>query len=293
MTAEAPETTKIQYSGVYDLPVNDYHADPVEGGSLSSTGARLLLPPNCPALFRYRQDHPLIKDTFDFGHAAHQMVLGAGPEIVVVEDEWGKDPNEWRTNNVKARVQEVRDTGAVPIKPNDYDVVQEMAAAIREHPVASALISNGRPEQTLVWRDKRTGIWRRALLDWLPESGAGRMICTDYKTTNSAERGAIMKAVHSYGYHQQADWYLDGITTLELAEDPAFVFIFQEKTPPYLVTVAEIDAVAMRLAHDLNQQAIDVYRQCVKTDTWPGYGDEVALIPLPAWVENKYLRENW
>ena len=284
---------KISEPGVYDLPVNEYHADPVEGGSLSSTGARLMLPPNAPAIFKYRRDHPLIKKDFDFGHAAHQLVLGAGPQIVVVEDEWGKDPNEWRTNNVKARVQEVRDSGAVPIKPNDYEVVQEMAAAIRDHPVASALISNGAPEQTLVWQDRRTGVWRRALLDWLPDgSASGRLIVSDYKTTNSANPDAIQKACYSYGYHQQADWYLDGVTSLELAEDPAFVFIFQEKTPPYLVTVAELDVVALRLAREKNREAIDLYQECVAADRWPGYSDEIELIPLPAWVENKYLRES-
>lgn len=41
-------TWTITEPGVYDLPAEVYHADPVEGGSLSSTGARKLLPPSCP-----------------------------------------------------------------------------------------------------------------------------------------------------------------------------------------------------------------------------------------------------
>ena len=62
-----------------------YHGDPVPGGSLSSTGARKLLPPSCPALFRWQQDHPVHKDVFDFGSAAHRLVLGAGPEIALLD----------------------------------------------------------------------------------------------------------------------------------------------------------------------------------------------------------------
>ncbi len=33
---------RITVAGVYDIPADVYHADPVEGGSLSSTGARTL-----------------------------------------------------------------------------------------------------------------------------------------------------------------------------------------------------------------------------------------------------------
>jgi len=47
MTATTPEQaeerTVIRRPGLYDLPEHIYHADPVPGGSLSSTGARRLL----------------------------------------------------------------------------------------------------------------------------------------------------------------------------------------------------------------------------------------------------------
>lgn len=287
---------KITEPGVYDIPVDEYHRDPVEGGSLSSTGARRILPPSCPALFRHDQlNPPEPKKTFDFGHAAHRLILGAGPELVEVEDEWGQNPNEWRTNAVKDRIREIRAAGGVPLNPPDYQRVLAMAEALQQHPVAAALLSpdRGKAEQTLVWQDRRTGIWRRALLDYLPDEtpANGRMLAVDYKTTVSAHPDAIQKTIHSYGYHQQAEWYLDGIKSLGLASHPKFLFIFQEKTAPYLVTVAELPVVSLRIAKDLNCDAIDLYRQCVEADRWPGYSDEIELISLPAWVENNYLRE--
>lgn len=287
---------KITEPGVYDIPVDEYHADPVEGRSLSSTGARKLLAPSCPALFRYDQlNPPAPKPHFDFGHAAHKIVLGAGAEIVVVADEWGQDPNEWRTKAVKERVAEVRADGGIPIKPGDFDRVTAMAEALRAHPIAAALLAagNGAAEQTLAWRDERTGVWRRALLDWLPDEPAsrGRLIITDYKTAAAADNDSIQKAAHSHGYHQQAAWYEDGVAALGLGE-PAFVFIFQEKTAPYLVNVVQLDAIAMRLGRERNREAIDLYRKCVAADRWPGYSDEIELIPLPAWIENQYLKES-
>ena len=280
---------KITEPGVYDIPVDQYHADPVTPESLSSTGARLLLAPNCPAIFRHRQDNPLFKDEFDFGHAAHQMFLGAGAEIEVIEGD------DWRKKAAQEAKKLAHAEGRIPLLEKDYEVVTEMAAVLREHPVAAALLdpNTGNPEQTLVWRDERTGVWRRALLDWLPNAPiSGRLIVPDYKTTNSANPDSIQKSAYNYGYHQQADWYLDGVRALDLGPDPAFVFIFQEKTAPYLVTVVQLDPIAMRLGRERNREAIDLYRKCVAADRWPGYSDEIELISLPAYVENQYLKES-
>jgi hypothetical protein len=277
---ERPATTGV-VPGVYDIPVEDYHADPVPGGSLSSSGARRLLPPSCPALFRWYADHPpKSRREFDFGHAAHQMVLGAGPALVVV------DAADWRTKAAKEERDAAYAAGAVPILPGEYRQVRAMADALRRHPIASALFNpeHGDPEQTLIWQDPQTGVWRRALVDWLPHPGGGRPILADYKTTTSASLTAIQRAIHSYGYHQQAAWYLDGVHALG---DPgaAFVFVFQEKTPPYLVTVVQLDAGALRTARALNRQAIEVYARCAAAGHWPGYSDDIALISLPPWAD--------
>lgn len=281
---------KITEPGVYDIPVDEYHADPVEGGSLSSSGARKLLPPSCPAIFRHEQDNPPAStDTFDFGHAAHKLTLGAGQEIEVIE------ADDWRTKAAREARDLAYAEGRIPLLPPAYEQVVAMADALQQHPVASALLNPeiGKSEQTLIWQDRRTGIWRRALVDFLPNGAPvnGRMLPVDYKTTASAHPDAIQKSIQNYGYHQQADWYLDGIRTLGLAEHPKFLFIFQEKAAPYLVTVAEVDVIALRIARDLNNDAIDIYRRCVEANHWPGYSDDIELIPLPAYIENQYLRE--
>ncbi|HZO69358.1 MAG TPA: PD-(D/E)XK nuclease-like domain-containing protein [Kribbellaceae bacterium] len=274
--------------GVYPIPVTEYHRDPVPGGSLSSTGARRLLPPSCPALFRWYADHPEPhKAVFEEGHAAHRMILGAGPELVVVDHE------RWDTKAVKAEVAEIRERGGVPLKRAVLEQVEAMAAAIREHPVAAALLdpAKGTPEQSLFWVDEPSGVWRRALLDWLPEATAGRMILPEYKTTRSAEPERFARSAADYGYFQQAAWYRDAVLALGLATDVAFVFIAQEKDPPYLVTVTEPDGLALRVGQHLNRRAIDIYAECRRTGEWPGYSREVELISLPPWLENRYLEE--
>ena len=286
--APAPDQRQITKPGVYDIPAETYHRDPVPGGSLSSTGARKLLAPSCPALFRYEQQHPpQPTQAWDLGTAAHKLVLGSGPELVRVTFD------NLRTKAARQEVADARARGAVPLKPDEYDQVHEMAAAIRAHPVASKLLRRGRgmPEQSLFWKDSPTGVIRRARLDWLPAAGPGRMIVPEYKSCRSADLGSVSRALDDYGYAQQAAWYLSGVKALGLAEDPAFVFIFQEKTAPYLVTVGEPDAMALRIGQHRNRQALELYAACRESGHWPGYSEQIELLSVPPWVESRFLDE--
>lgn len=265
--------------GIYDgIPEEQYHAD---RESLSVSGAKKLLPPSCPAIFKHERDHGQPqKAAFDFGHAAHATVLGVGMPIEVI------DVPDWRTKAAQEAKKEAHAAGKVPLLASDKATVDEMAAAIRRHPIASALLNpeRGKPEQSGYWLDTAHDVTRRFRLDWLPDTDGGRLIVPDYKTCTSAEPSAIRKAAANFGYYQQHPWYVDGLKALEVADDIAFVFIFQEKTAPYLVTVAELDAEAVLLGRKRNDQALQVYAECVATNTWPSYTDDVELISLPGWA---------
>lgn len=282
----------ITEPGVYDIPADEYHADPVPGGSLSSSGARLLLPPNCPALYRYEREHGRPnRAVWDFGHAAHHLVLGIGEPIVPV------DAENWRTKAARVARDEAYEDGAVPLLAAEYQTVQDMAAALRADPIASALLdpANGDPEQSLFWRDDHTGIWRRARLDWLARRVEGRrLIIADYKTTTSVDPAALSRVMHTYGYHQQAAWYVDAVVALGLPGDlePAFVLIFQAKTPPYLITIVQPDPPALRIGRERNAVALDIYRRCVESGVWPGHADGVISLALPIWAELEHEREH-
>ncbi len=284
MTATATDHPAITEPGVYQLTAEQYHADPVAGGSLTSTGARRLLPPSCPAMYRYEADHGQEhKQVWDIGHAAHLLVLGSGPEFVVI------DADSYRTKDAKQARDDAYSDGKVPLLAYEYEQVGAMAAAIRQHPIASTLFDpdHGNAEQTLVWRDPATGLMCRARLDWLRVPAPGRrLIIPDYKTCASADPEALSRSVATFGYHQQAAWYLAGAQALGLAgPDAAFLFVAQEKRPPHLVSVIELDHVALRIGADRNRRALDVYAHCRDTGEWPPYVDGVGLISLPRWAE--------
>jgi hypothetical protein len=276
---EAKILAEVTEPGVYDgLDEAAYHADPVPGGSLSASGAKLLLPPSCPALYAWRRDHPKVSAEFDFGTAAHKYVLGEGPLVKVI------DAPDWRGKEARDARKDARATGEVAMLRAELDEVEAMARAIWAHPVAGKLFEpdRGKAEQSLFWQDPDYGIWRRARLDWqLPGL---RLIIADYKTTTDASPAAIRKTVANLNYHMQAAWYTDAIQALGLGDDPAFLFVFQEKTAPYLITIAELDDEAIRAGRARNRDACEIWRDCTQADVWPGYSQDIELITLPPWA---------
>ena len=290
MTATTPEQaeerTVIRRPGLYDLPEHIYHADPVPGGSLSSTGARRLL--ECPARFRYEQAHPAApRPHFDFGTAAHKLVLGVGPELAVL------DYPDWRTKAAREAAREARERGAIPLKRGDYEQIQAMAEALKSHPVAGPIFteSAGRAEQSLFWQDSDTRVVCRARIDHLPHpTQQGRLILADYKTCATADPNKLPRVIVDHGYHLQAAWYIDGVRALGLAEeDVAFLFVFQEKQAPYLVTVVELDHEALQIGAYLAREARQRYATCRRTGNWPGYADDApVVVSLPSYYTQQY-----
>lgn len=285
------EADLITEPGVYaDIPEDVYLADPVAGRSLSSSGARLLIPPDgCPAKFRWHHDHPghSASTAMDIGSAAHQLVLGVGPEPVVV------DAPDWRTKAARQAKAEAQTEGRPAVLASKMAEIEAMAAALRAHPVAAAALGGpGQAEVTLVWDDPATGVRCRARLDWLPTGTPGRrLVFVDYKTTPTASPESCSKSIGRFGYHQQATFYADGIRALGLAQDVACLLLFQEVEPPYLVTPVELDPMAIRIGNVRNAWARQLYAHCTATDTWPAYVEGIAEVPLPRWVEIEQGRD--
>lgn len=266
------------YSGVNEL---DYHAD---RSSLSSSGIRAMLAPSCPAIFRHQQNEPPTPTPqYDFGHAAHRFVLGEGPEIVSLPFD------DWRSKDAQTARQEIRTAGKVPMLARDVDNAKAMALAVTEHPLAGALFTHGQPELSGYWHDPETGVRLRYRPDWLTQRG-NRIIAVDYKTGTSADPGRFAKAAAEYGYHQQQAFYLDGLAANGFG-DVEFLFVVQDKTPPYVTSVCRIDPQHVELGRRRNRLGIDLYAQCRTSGIWPGYPDVIHTIQLPAYATNRQEQE--
>lgn len=263
--------------GVYDIPAELYHSDPVPGGSLSATGAKRIL--DCPARFKHALDNPEPpKRVFELGTAAHSIVLGDGPELARI------DHKDWRTKAAAADVKKARAAGKIPLKAAEYTAVFDMATELAAHPEASELLApgSGEAEQSLFWESD--GIWWRARLDWLRDDKI-----VDYKSAKSVKPEALEKAIWEYGYHVQEHVYRAGVVALGILPPTVeFKFIFQEREAPYLVTVAELDPAAQEIARRDVATAAFLYDRGCRTGHWPAYVESTAVLSVPDYIQRRY-----
>lgn len=262
--------TVITEPGLYDLPADVYHADPVPGGSLSATRAKLLLDEGGPAKFRHRADHGQPPKTeFDFGHAAHALVLGKGEKLAEF------DFDSWRSKAAQAARDEARAEGKVPMLAHQMRIAEDMADVLSRHALAMETLA-GKPEVSMFY--ERDGLWLRGQMDVMGEEHTG-----DYKTCVDASNYGFTKAVWKYRYYMQAAWYrrLRGeLTGLWLP----YRLVAQEKTAPYLLSVWEPTQDYLDLGKADMDDAINIYDACRRTGRWTGYPDEIQILTPPEWA---------
>lgn len=256
-----------------DMPEDQYHRHP----ALSTTGIKGLL--RCPARFRHDRDHGRApKDSFDLGSAAHTMVLGTGWELA----EWtGED---WRGKEAGEFKAAARAAGKIPILASQMHEVRKMHTRLLDHPAGRYFSSGGISEVSMFWADEETGVECRARADRLTVED-DRPLIIDYKTCSDASIHGVRSSVAKYGYNIQQAFYTWGLIESGLDPDAvgSFLFIFQETSAPYPVTMVRLADTAVWLGRQDVRRALELYARCARDDHWPDYADDVTEIDLPRW----------
>lgn len=256
------------------MPAEKYHAT----DALSASGMKILAT-KTPAHYRWAMDNESHKDEFDFGTAAHSLILENDTSKVDV-----LDFADWRTKDAREAKAESYANGRVPMLAKDWATVVDMRDAVAAHPLARIALE-GTPERSVFW-DHVTGVHLRARFDkHAPESPIGPVI-VDLKSLVSADPNEFGKAAANYGYHQSDANYRDAAKAAT-GEDHAFLFVLIEKTRPHLVSVVELHPDAVDLGRRLNERAIRLYAECSANGNWPGY-PAADPIQLPTWATHNF-----
>ncbi len=267
----------------HDVPEAQYHADALcTVPTLSrSIAHRILTRSPLHAWYAHPRLNPRFKpaessDAFDIGHAVHSRVLlGRDVHDVI-------DAPDWTKKKARAARDASRAAGRVPVLPPQAQMIDDMATELE----AWIALDAGRihrggmsPEVTAIYQD--AGVICRARFDLLSDDPTAPVL--DYKTTRNAAPDAFMRAVWAYGYDLQAAWYSRALKVLRGRVPPEFVFIAQEKEPPYAVTAHRLTPEAYEFAEARCDEALSIWRQCLATNTWPGYPEHVHEVPAPPW----------
>ena len=164
----------------------------------------------------------------------------------------------------------------------DYEQIDVMADAIKKQ-IIYRYIQQGEAEVCIVWEDKKTGLLCKARIDYVHREHA---ILIDLKSTTDASKYEFSKAIYNYGYFEQAAWYCDGWEILT-GDEPCFVFLPVEKTPPYAVAAYEVPQMDIAAGRQSYRKALDKYAECLKKNYWPGYQETVEILGMPDWALRK------
>lgn len=274
--------------GVYDDLENfEYHSG--EGVNKSLLDLLHRSPMHCHAALIGEPAEPT--EAMKLGTAVHALVL----EPKKYERQFAIAPRvDRRTKAGKEEWAQFCEehAGAEIISEDTAELVRAMAASVHSHPAAHALLSaEGKAEMSAYWIDTITGELCKCRPDFWRKDG----IIVDLKTTEDASPEGFARSVVSYRYHVQAAWYLEGLKRLfddglakEGFERPRnFVFVAVEKKPPYAVGVYVLDLDAYQVGANEARADLDKFHECKRLDVWPGYGDAIASLALPAWFMKK------
>jgi len=267
---------------ILDMQEAEYHAH----SALSSTNARLLL--DSPAKYRYAQTHPEApKAIYDVGSAVHSAVLGVGAKTVIIPEEHLAANGAISTTAAKKFVEEARFNGLIPVKRDVHLEIEAMKESVLAHPTARILFEQvGNPEVSVFGTDPETEIRCRARFDYLPSQRAekGQTVAVDLKSADDASPSGFSRAAATHGYHVQYGHYDDTNRFGGAIEIDGFAFVVVEKHAPYLVGVYRLNSVWEQIGIDEARRARRIFRECLDTDTWPGYGDEIQSLMAPFWL---------
>lgn len=280
----------ITQPGIYNLPAEEYHADPCPTPSLSAGMINDLL--EAPA--KCFQNSRRLNPDWQEDDKPEKFTIGTVSHVMFLEPELFADKvvvlpfDDWRKKEAKEARETARKGGMVAILAKHMDQVAAARAAFLAHGFVREAFSNGQSERSFFWRHPLCGFWCRARPDFVADAGTH---LNDYKTTTNANPEKFGRHAFSLGYHRRAAWYLEGAGIVLGKRPDHYWFVNQETKAPYLTSVIELDWTSLQAAQDENDHAAAIFARCLERGEWYGYRDQDHLdtdrafqVGIPPWA---------
>lgn len=175
---------------------------------------------------------------------------------------------------------EAEHAGKHVLTADDLALIENMRAALLRNRDVAQLLAEGDSEVTMRWVDPATGLRCKARADrW----NRRRRYMVDIKTCEDASERAFARAVIRHGYDITTAHYAEGARACGEPIDHYYL-VAQEKRPPYLAVIYELDAEADGRGTWLRERGMETMQRCLATNTWPGYPAGVNPLSLPPWA---------
>lgn len=266
-------TTKLTRPGLYsDIPMKDYVGDPLPEPSMSK-GVTHTLIERTP--MHAHHEHPRLgghsgssSPRAELGSAVHLMVLGAENRIVWIE------ADAYRSKDAKAARDAALNDGNIPMLIKYKQIAADMAGPAIN--LLKAEFGDGLKEQTAVAR--YGGVWLKCRPDFV----AGAWV--DLKTVKDAsQRRWVKSTMYGTGYDIQGANYSICAEELSGGQVVPVVFLLSELDAPFACSLVEMSDDALDLGKRKIDYAAPIWRRCLDSGEFPGYGRERHAAYPPPW----------
>jgi hypothetical protein len=254
---------------ISDIANKDYHAHP----ALSSSGLKHLA--KSPAHYQdYRANPPEQSKEMMIGSAVHAAFLENGFQNGMIL----KAPGSTRATKLYKEFADANPNGILLLE-DEYAQVEKITETLAKHPTVSALMKNGKAEQSIFWKDPETGIDCKCRPDFLTDDG----VIIDLKTTQDASPEGFQSSIGKFKYHWQTAWYLDGVSIALGKQLENFVHIAVEKEAPYGIGIYVLDNGSIEKARTDISKLKARFAECLHTGDWPGISSAIQNISIPSY----------
>lgn len=265
-----------------DIPAHEYHAKPALGST--SLKRAIITPshywgfaPENPDRFVFEVTEAMI-----FGRLAHCVNLENDAvfkrDFIVLPE--GLDRRTKEGKMIYESTMAMAGDRTV-VKSKDVDTARAMRKVLEKHFVWKYL-QEGVSEGSHFWSED--GMDFKVRLDWVKNIEQGDIII-DYKTAACAAREVFSRQIASLGYNLQTDHYMKGFKSAYDREASAFLFIAQDKKPPYAVGAYMLDPAAIKTGAAMRNKAIEIIKTGRATGVWDGYTSQIELIDIPTYAQ--------
>ena len=262
-----------------DIPEDEYHADTTRISASMIKMMHAKTPAHVyDAFFAPDREQP-DSAALDFGKMFHAAVL----EPETFDDKYMVMPEglDRRTNEGKALWADIFASGKQAVADNKFNDVKKMAANIHKLPIWSKIMANNPQFEKTVRTDRK-----RIRMDIFVEpcDDFPRGLIGDLKSCADASPYRFGYDCHKFGYHIQAAYYRDTVfhaSGFKPSFKPAFIILACEKTRPFVAKAYELGQIEIDIGWAIADYAYRNLFDCIKSNNWPGYGDEIEPIELP------------
>lgn len=261
-----------------------YHADTTH---ISASGLKLFI--KCPALYYAAYLDPNRRPqestaAMDLGTAFHCAIL----EPDEYKHRFSVLPKGFKKvgkDNV-ALYDAIIDAGMSPITDSDHESVMAMADAMRANSLTQYLINIPYTVEQSIFVEVN-GVKCKCRPDLLIMPDTDPLypdgLIVDMKSAKDASPDGFGKQAWDLGYHIQAAFYRRVFYT-KYGRLPRFIFGAVESKYPHLTKYHEDPDDLAEYAAEIVTEALKLYKQCLTTNTWPGYGEGIEPTRSPGWA---------